>query len=529
MSKMLALESQSGKPVIKGMTDASYDPVTTPNADTGKFFFNSENQKVGYIRDIFVIEPDFTSYPPTGSPINPTEYFYPPGSNKNNCQILIQSFNSSGSNYQRWNYFQEFFTAVYGYTFFPLVEMRPTINFTTNQFAGPRVDLSNGGASNGQIQSLSGYDCETNRVIDTGSNGGPSGRNRPAVFGFVSTSGANPAVKRVLATVFDLPMHDEAIPNNATSPAPGDVIIDLTSPSTCRVALPGHTVSDPDPTNFILHEDRIPAKVLAAGTITLAAFATGVINTRLPTTELTYMDYLVKKSTETTYWAPPFIDNINAHANDFSYTVSGSSVTVVSNCDQSIDIFYAIYADSGEAPTTGGSQIFIGGNDGIGDYIQIKRPGSSDLAPNLNDIMLDTRLTYLPILAEGFLAWTTDFPTVLSGSDRFMGVRKATITVPNPDGLLLFPKIGAVYNPPAVLSAFNEPSALWGQHRVFTNNATWAGQTAGYSTWANPTSSTSVDLYASGNNPWTIQPSATFYSSQLKGARYYILGVPPSH
>lgn len=241
------------------------------------------------------------------------------------------------------------------------------------------------------------------------------------------------------------------------------------------------------------------------------------------------MDYLIKKTVESTYWNPPFIDNINAHANAFSYTVSGSTVTIVSSCDQSIDIVYVVYADSGEAPTTGGNKIVLEGNDGIGDYIQVKRPGSSDLVPNLNDIMLDTRLTYLPILAEGFLNWTSDFPTVLSGSDLFKGVRKATITVPNPNGLLLFPKIGSIYNPPAIHSAANEPSALWGQHRVFTNNATWAGQTAGYSTWANPTSLTTVDLYASGNNPWTIQPSASFYSSQLKGARYYIFGVPQTH
>ncbi|QKC99169.1 hypothetical protein EB231_34840 [Mesorhizobium sp. NZP2298] len=512
------------------MKSNSDDPLTTPNTDTGKFYFNSEFQKVGYIRDIFVIEPDFTTYPPTGSNINPTEYFYPPGSNKNNCQILIQAFTVSGRQYQRWNYFLEYFAAVYGYTFMPLVEMRQVINYTTNQFQGPHVDISNSGASNGNTASYSSYDCETNRVIDTGSNGGPSGRNRPAVFAFVSSSNAAPAIRRVLATVFDLPMHDEAIPDNSAAPASGQEVVrfDKVSPGIARVALAGRTVTDSDAGHYILHEDRIPAKVMATGTVTVGALATVVITTRLPLTELTYMDYLVKKSTESTYWSPPYIDNIFANANDFSYTVSGSTVTIVSNCSQSMDIVYVIYADSGEAPTTGGKKIFLKGNDGIGDYVQVKRPGSSDLGPNLSDIMLDTRLTYLPILAEGFLTWTTDFPTVISGSDLFKGVRKATITVPNPNGLLLFPKVGAIYNPPGVLSAFDEPSALWGQHRVFTNNGTWQGQTSGYSTWANPTSSTSVDIYASGNNPWTIQPSASFWSSQLKGARYYIFGVPQS-
>jgi len=527
MSRLLALESQSGRPVIKGMIDASYDPVATPNSDMGKFFFNSENQKVGYIKDIFVVVPDFTAYPATGSAISPTRYFYPSGSNKNNCQILVESFTASGKRYQRWNFFQDYFAAQYGYSFFPLVEVRSPSDGTTNKFQGPHVDLTGAGTS-GQIASYASNTCKTNRVIDTGSSGGPSGRNRPAVPVFVTEAGGNPNNIRGLVTVFDLPMHDEPIPNNASSPVAGDVIIDLTSPGTCRVALPGHSVTDPDPNNFILHENRIPAKILAAGQLTLAAGATAVITTRLPTTDRTYMDYLVKKSVETTFWTPPYIDNINAHANDFNYTVSGSTVTVVSTCDQSMDIFYVVYANSGEAPTTGGSQIFIGGNDGIGPYIQIKRPGSSDVAPNLNDIMLDTRLVYVPLLAEGFLNWPTDFPTVISGSDLFKGVRKATITVPNPQGLLLFPKVGAIFNPPAVTSAYDEPSAVWGEHRVFTLSGSWAGQTAGYSTWANPTSATSVDIFGSNNNPWTIQPSASYYSSQLKGLRYYIFGIPQS-
>ncbi|TPK18052.1 hypothetical protein [Mesorhizobium sp. B2-5-7] len=527
----LAIGRRGSVPFAKIMAVNTDDPQTTANTDTGKFYFNSEYQKVGYIRDIFIVEPDFTAYPPTGSNINPTEYYYPSGSGPTNCQILIQSFTASGVAFQRWCFFLEYFTAAYGFTFLPLVEMRPTINFTTNQFKGPHVDIGNSGNPNGNTSSYLSYDSLTNRVLNTGSNttsGGPF--NRPSIPAFVSNSGSSSSVRRVLATVFDLPMHDETIPDNSLTPVSGQEVvrIDKVSPGIARVAMAGRTVTDVDASHYILHEDRIPAKVMATGTITVGALATAVITTRLPLTELTYMDYLVKKSTESTYWSPPFIDNIFANANDFSYTVSGSTVTIVSNSNFSMDIVYVIYADSGEAPTTGGKKILLKGNDGIGDYVQVKRPGSSDLGPNLNDIMLDTRLTYLPILAEGFLAWTTDFPTVISGSDLFKGVRKATIAVPNPNGLLLFPKIGAIYNPPSNHSAFNEPSAIWGQHRVFTNNATWAGKAAGYSTWANPTSLTSVDLYASGNNPWTIQPSASFYDSQLKGARYYIFGIPQS-
>ncbi|TGR34637.1 hypothetical protein EN845_01265 [Mesorhizobium sp. M8A.F.Ca.ET.202.01.1.1] len=512
------------------------DPMTTANTDTGKFYFNSEIQKVGYIKDIFAVDADFTTYPASGGTVSsPNNYYVPSGSNQNTCQIYIGCWQSGGSNFQQWFFYQEYFAAQYGFTFYPLVESRPCINFTTNNFRGPFINISGNGSSNGTIFSYTSANSRTRLVRFSGSSG-PSGRNRPALiipnvtFGLTDNSAASPAYKRCLITVFDLPMHSEAIPDNSTTPSSGQEVVrfDKVSPGIARVALAGRTVADTDASHYILHENRIPAKVMASGTITVGAFATATITTRLPMTNLTYMDYICKKTSESTFWHPPFIGSYSAHANDFTYTMSGTTLTIVSNCDVSIDIIYVVYADSGEAPTTGGKKILLKGNDGISDYVQVKRPGSSELGPNLNDIMLDTRLTYLPILAEGFLNWSSDFPTVLSGSDLFKGVRSANITVPNPQGLLLFPKVGAVYNLPTNTAAFGEPSAVWGEHGVFVNNATWAGKSTGWSTWANVLSSTSVDIFASNNNPDGIQPTAAFFDSQLKGARYYIFGVPQS-
>ncbi|TPJ86967.1 MULTISPECIES: hypothetical protein [unclassified Mesorhizobium] len=527
----LAIGERSGVPFAKIMKSNSDDPLTTPNTNTGKFYFNSEYQKVGYIKDIFAVEIDDATYPSSGgTALSPNKYYYPSGSNQNNCQIRIESFRGgAGGPCQNWYFFYEYFNSAYGFTFFPLVEYRPTINFSTNQFRGPYIDISGNSNSNGQIFSLTGSTSKTNIILSSGSSG-PAARNRPAVSAFVSDPVGNPAVRRCLMTVFDLPMHSEAIPNNSATPASGQEVvrIDKVSPGIARVALPGRTVTDTDPNHYILHEGRIPAKVMASGVVTVAAGATVNITTRLPMTALTYMDYICKKTTEPTFWNPPFINSFTSNANSFTYTVSGTTLAITSTCGFSIDIIYAVYADSGEAPTTGGKKILLKGNDGTGDYVQVKRPGSSDLGPNLNDIMMDTRLTYLPILAEGFLNWTGDFPTVLSGSDLFKGVRSANITVPNPDGLMLFPKVGAVYNPPPSGGDFDEPSAVWGEHAVFVNNTTWAGQTAGYSIWSNILSSTSIDLYAANNNPWTIQPAAAFYNAQLKGLRYYIFGIPQS-
>lgn len=527
----LAIGRRSTVPFAKIMKSNLDDPLTTPNTDTGKFYFNSEIQKVGYIKDIFSVEVDDATYPSSGgTSLSPNRYYSPSGSNKNTCQIMVESFRGGANGpVQRWYFYYEYFNAQYGFTFFPLVEYRPTINFSTNQFRGPYIDISGSGTTNGQIYSFIGSTSKTTLVHDSGFSG-PAGRNRPAISAYVSDAVGNPAVKRCLMTVFDLPMHSEAIPDNSAAPVSGQEVVrfDKVSPGIARVALAGRTVTDTDASHFILHENRIPAKVMACGIVTVAANATVNITTRLPMTALTYMDFICKKTSEATFWHPPFIGSFTANANSFTYTMSGTTLAITSTCNFSIDIIYVVYADSGEAPTTGGKKIVLKGNDGTGDYVQVKRPGSSDLGPNLNDIMLDTRLTYLPILAEGFLNWPSDFPTVLSGSDLFKGVRKANITVPNPQGLLLFPKVGAVYNQAPLPQQDVEPTADWGDHSVFVNNGTWAGQATGYSTWANMLSATSVDLYASNNNPWTIQPSAAFYNSQLKGLRYYIFGIPQS-
>ncbi|KRB26336.1 hypothetical protein [Mesorhizobium sp. Root172] len=523
-------------PFAKIMKDNSDDPLTTPNTDTGKFYFNSEFQKVGYIKDIFAVDADFVTYPASGGTLfSPRQYYIPAGSNKNNCQIYIGCWQAGGRNFQQWFFYKEYFAAQYGYSFYPLIEVRPCLDFTVNKFRGPYIDISGGGTSNGTIFSYTSCSSRTRLIPDSGS-GGPPGRNRAAIIvpnensGLTDSNTATPPTKRCLVAVFDLPMHDEGIPDNSTIPASGQEVVrfDKTSPGIARVALAGRTVTDTDSAHYILHEDRIPAKVMASGQVTVAAGATVNINTRLPMTELTYMDYMCKKTSETTYWHPPYINSFTSNANSFTYTMSGTTLSITSTCGFSIDITYVVYANSGEAPTTGGKKIFLKGNDGIGDFVQIKRPGSSDLGPNLNDIMLDTRLTYLPILAEGFLNWSSDFPTVLSGSDRFKGVRKANLTIPNPNGLFLFPKVGAVYNANPFPSGSGEPSAVWGEHGVFVNNATWQGQSTGWSTWPNVLSSTSVDIFGSNNNPDNIQPSANFFNSQLKGLRYYIFGVPQS-
>src|SRR5690606_27482149 len=101
------------------------------------------------------------------------------------------------------------------------------------------------------------YDAKTNYGQASTSFGGPVRSTGPATQ-FMR------AGTKCVVTCFNLPDYNVPIPNHSTTPVAGQEVIRINS-QMCRVALPGRTVDDPDPEHFILHEDKIPAKVLASG------------------------------------------------------------------------------------------------------------------------------------------------------------------------------------------------------------------------------------------------------------------------
>ncbi|MER9524080.1 hypothetical protein NKI96_10890 [Mesorhizobium sp. M0292] len=526
---------------VKIMKNNADDPLTTPNSDTGKFAFNSEQpgSKVGFILDIIVVEPDFVAYPDGGTTFPfPDRFFLPAGTNSYTCEVMIESWHGSGgAKWQRWYYFPSYFANKYGLSYVPMCEGRGVVDYTAkNTFQGPHLDISASQVSgSGQIYSfVTNY--RVNEWMKTYATGSDLGQHNRPSFSVQVSNAAGAVASRFLITVYALPAYDTAIPDYSGTPVSGQEVvrIDKGSGGIARVALPGYDVYNSDYKRFLLHEDYIPAKILAAGEVTVAAGATQVITTRFTLPNTTYMDFIVRRTGSTAtekfqFWSPPFIDNANLNQEcGFTYVVSGNTVTITSTADFSIVIRYMICANSGAAPTSGGKKILLMGNDGIGDYVQVKRPGSSDVAPNLDDIMVDTRLSYIPLLAEGFLNYnSTDMPDTMS-APRFKGERKRSLVIPNPNGLLLFPKMGNIYTDTSVTSDYSEPFAMWGSHAVGIDAGSNSGKTTGWSTWANIIDETHLDLWSGGNNAYTYIGGASFYNNQIKGVRYYVFGIPPS-
>lgn len=519
-------------PVLKIMKSDTDNPFTTPNTDFGKFIFNSEIQKVGYIDNIFEWAPDFSTFPSSGgTTTSPKRYFYPVGSNWSTASAYIESYVESGHSIQNWYFFENFF----GLPFFPLVEVRTPIAPDYDTFTGPNVDTTAGQVSSiGTTKSFAGFQSLAYHIpVWDGSSWHKD--KGPAIRLSFNTAG----IQKYLLTVYDLPMFEDAIPSYAGTLASGQepIRIDKASGGIARIALPGRTVADADPRHYILHENRIPAKIMKAGEITVNSGATGTIVCPLPLTKYTYMDFMAKKTSETYFFHPPYIQNMSeSQSLTFTYEVSGSTITINNTSGYNIVIRYAVFADSEQATTTGGKNILWKGNDGSQDFIQIKRPGSHDTAYNLNDIMIDTRLTYFPILAEGFLNYPDDFPLTPEGT--YYGDRKATITYANPAGFKPFPKLGVIFGgTPSVESSSFEwqyaPKAFWCDHAVFINSGSLSGYARGGSSWSKSRDAdNAIDVYMCNRTMLRNISGGNYVDhgplSPVIGMRYYIFGIPTS-
>lgn len=533
-----------GLPALRVAFDKATDLVNEPASSVGKFKFDSLNgTKLSYVYDIYLQGYD-SRYDAGGS----SRYycFY-----NHNFDLVVSNnyddfrtagagvfWNQAGQGQQTIYYWQNW----WNFGFMPIMEQRSRFNMPANTFQGARVIYQFFSGLDGQyglVESYAAYDGRT-AVLASG-NVGTTIQWREA-YQYQTQSSNNSSITRVssMLTTFQLPLRNDPLPDFSAAPVSGQQALLLT-PTTARLALPGRTVSDPDVDHYTFHEDKIPAKIMAAGDINVGGTGTVDILCPLPLTPYTYMDFHVRKQADAEFWHPPFYNGVSSNGNyAFTYFVDipNQKITITNGTGTPLVVRYVIHADAEVAPTTGGKKVFYKGNDGTQDFIQIKRPGSSDLAPNLNDIIVDTRLAYLPILAQGFLNWPGDFPTVISGSERYKGERMASIAINNPSPKLkLFCKQIVCFDP------LSSPvAARSGYHRVFADNTGgWIGRASCESSWARIyADETGVDFYMSGDNPQNVMDGGaasyvkkmTGNSSSVQvsalGLRYYIFGIPQS-
>jgi hypothetical protein len=305
-----------------------------------------------------------------------------------------------------------------------------------------------------------------------------------------------------------LPAENIPYPFPDGAPVSGQEVLRI-APGMARLARPGYDVSNSNPNNFIFHEDQNPSKLIGVGSIEVAAGTTVLVPTVLPPSLTTYIDCVM--SSDGVTYAKPMPAPVGAASSDnyqLRSRATSSGVEFINSGNKKIWVRYMIFGDDGIGPTSGGERVLSSDNG----YFQIKRPGSSDVAPSFADIMLDSRLPVPLLVAEGYFAWGDMTPVT---NQRNLGSRRYTVSVPDAPGKYqLLPVFASPYH--GILRTY------------FFGNT--------YNGWAQRGSNIAivhddrVDFWLANDHPrWiSLSGGAVNEGSGPAGVRYYIFAVPIS-
>ncbi len=485
MTKVVAGYSATYGPFVRIMVNDADDPHTTDPDEVEKFLFDSLKDVVGYVADIVhYTYPDLAAYvTATGSGSSGySGYYLPPGSTSSNAEIYIsgQNFTPDGSGgYDNVTVYWVP-TRIYNFGFEPIIEIR-TILPGSNGVQSPGMqwvqnaeDPDDSSRKAGFFQGNNGYYVSLNLdvyISDAGQWAIQKYRAEqtfrfivgPLLSNFVDVNPSgdtlvykvatasrnyidNPGALQLeyAVTVWELPALNDAIGLPTGTPTPGQEVVKI-SPSIVRIARPGYDINTATGRQLILDSDRTPAKILWSGDVTIPASSSASIDFPFPITRATYLDFHVCQTGQPLI-VPPYRLNASNQSDQLRVSISVNPslqrVTLTNPHSFSIRVVGMILGDDDSAPSTGGSKVMYSDNDGSTDFVQIKRPGSTDTNPKLRDILLDTRFKYLPLIAEGYLP-VASFTE--SEDDDRLGNKAKTVSFTN-TGFTPFVKFTIVYS-----------------------------------------------------------------------------------
>lgn len=498
--------------VVKVMKNNGDDPITTPNTDYSKFLFNSETGKIGYVIDFDEVSYNWNYDGQHGL------FYEPSGSNINTCTHVYFHYNSIGNA-------GIFFNRILGKNY-PLIADQRKQAPLGGRVPGPKVfyrQTANG--FDGYVGYNYGdptYAMLLNRQFDT-------------LPGFVWTAkaeaawisyGRNNASSKTTVIVYDLPGDETPMP--AGTPAASGSRNLLINATTVKIAKGKASIDSGNPDDLIIDSDRVPLKIIRGGRQNMSPWQTIDLFTPGHTlTPRTYVDFMVWENggpTTIPQWVGSY--NVNSQNFRFEYEIHHNRVRLVNNGDKHLTVTYVITGEGGNR-TTGGSKVFETLPDG---NVRIKRPGSSDVAPTDSDVLLDTRLPYMPVVQEGYLDISQfNEPPI----NKSYGDRGKTINFHN-DGFIPFLKyyvkrldrqgnfymvthpwtktlrVGGLYDP----NGFNGMQASDGTVAQLGSNH--------------------VKFHLAAGHPWELDMSSTperpkpVYSNFNKavGIRYFVFAIP---
>lgn len=500
----------NGHPCVKVTRNNADAPWAVPNSDYGRFAFNSDHQHA-YVQHIRSVTFD-------GYPFSDVEaFYYLDGTGPSNSLFrVIAYYPSNASARGKW---LQILLDNAGLGFVPMAELRTMA--ADGRMIGPSYSWHETWPGQlGIYQSFPSYRAGAAPTVLN--QGGYVGMLTEGLT--MTTSG-----QKMLGAVWDLPADATPLPSNGTV-VPGQMMARFTNLH-AQVARPGFDVRTATGRQFILNSNRVPAKIIQAGeTVVPAGQAVAIpINSPLPLTEEMYVDFILANVGEQMcHPAMSFFGDFGAREFGFDYQLaSGPNRLVLYNTkNRDIVVRWMLLADSSAGQTAGGTRVVYS----TPDYVQIKRPGSSDVAPSMKDVLLDTRLPTLRIVAEGYLPYTA-----FNEAPAAIGYGEAGKTVPFVNtGFSPFVKfVGIAENGNIIMPSMTN-------FRINTaaiDDKGWHGRASCFSICA-LVSNSSILFHHSRDNPsgLVVTPGAprpfaearypAQESQKLVGIRYYIFALP---
>ncbi|TDW21078.1 hypothetical protein EV128_12247 [Rhizobium azibense] len=386
MSRLLIGLDSTGVPCIKIVKNNADNPYSISDTAYSKFYFNSK-----WDMNVRFVGQDKQTY--AGGNFTT---FYPSGTNKNTFKRCKWG-NDLGYNNVFWkgSFFQE--SGLLDYEL-PLFDLKP-------------VD-ANGwtlycqiGKATGELdtkwysQSMLYAGWAKNYLLDIGGDFPMDGVAFTALCAWCSGSTWG-TLRSVQAIVYNLPGDDAPLLYPATTPTPGQKVIQITK-DFCRVAKPGYAVTD-IAAKLAFDSSNRPAKIIASGDIALPSgvvttfnFSANLVGINVDEASIV-VDVIQYKGSTIVFPA-----TIPDDEDDYGcpYRVNGQTIEF-NNTGSACRARFIVIAQDDSPPTSGSNKVFRQVTISGDPVFQFLRPGAAS-TPNLADVIIDSRWPCLQIIKTG--------------------------------------------------------------------------------------------------------------------------------
>lgn len=519
-------------PVIKVMRDAADNPFTTPNTDWHKFVVNSEVQAIAYGAEgiSHTYSPASYTWPST---LTPDKRYWPSeaawvwrsesAANTNGSYLnlyfdlarisggVLNAFHFIARGASDWAYNWRS-----AHTSYNAGDNYITIRrYYPSSYPASAVPSDQGVVYNPATSQWSVAPMAQTYGMQIWPSGRPGADN-------TETSGPNTRAyytdRSFKFTYYrlDLPIDNSPYPAVSGTPVVGRKILRI-SPSDFRMAKPGFDLGTASTDQMLFSADKSPLKIIKTGVVSLGVGETASVALGGSYSASTLVDFQANVSGQPLF-IPPMIPTSLIPTTLIAYRIVGQNLEFKNNSTtHAFDIRFFVMSADDLAPSAGSAKVF----EAVDGGFVIRRPGSS--GSRLRDIILDTRLPTIPVIAQGWIP----FASMIASDVNYYGTHRAIVNI-DPKGMKpyllarLCRRLKADHNhhifqdfgvkQPNVMSILSDSSFL---ARVTDTQVTFYCSDG----------SRTEDAYYVGSDPL---PTPFPSNYETVGIRYYVFAVPAS-